>query len=380
MKRDKNADTEYVNEPADAPVSHGFRSNDMPRKPGGVSLQIMLSAVIFVVISATMLIMGLTVFTLLHLGIISQPAPPAFPGVIIMIAVLSTVVGTVISLLFGRFPLRPLHRVISAMREVAGGNFSTRLEVRNSGGELNELCRSFNAMAEELQGLEILRGDFINNFSHEFKTPIASIRGFARILKNPGLTEEEREEYLNIIISESERLSDLSTSVLNLSRLENQKIISDAATFGLSEQIRRIILILQPKWEAKDLEFEVDMEDCNYCGSQNLLSQVWLNLLDNAVKFTPEKGQISVKLQPQSGGVIILIKNTGPHISEKGLARIFEKFYQDDPSRSAVGNGLGLSMVSKIVALHRGSVSARNLPEGGVEFRVELPGTDPPEV
>lgn len=339
------------------------------------TLPLLLSATVFVIISLTMAIMGSSTLFLLRMGIVKELAPPDFPQALLLTAVISTVIGTALTLLFSHIPLRPLRRVISAMKEVAGGNFDQQLEVRNTGGELAELYYSFNTMTKELQSVEILREDFINNFSHEFKTPINSICGFARMLKKSRLSEEEREEYLDIIISESERLAGLSTNVLNLSRLENQRIISDAASFCISEQIRCCILLMQPKWESRQIQVSVDLEDCDYYGSENLLSQVWMNLLDNGLKFTPEKGTLTVSMRhsEEDGTLVCCIQNTGPHISKAGLLRIFEKFYQDDPSRASAGNGLGLTIVSKIVSMHQGTVTVKNLPGSGVEFSVILP-------
>lgn len=346
-------------------------------KPSKLTLQLMLTAIVFVVITITMTLIGATMFTLLHFGVLDRPTIPGFNDALLLFALLSIVVGTVLSFLLGRIPLQPLNRVIAAMRQVAGGDFSPRLDPRSGRSEISELYESFNAMTEELQSVEILREDFINSFSHEFKTPIVSIRGFARMLKNSQLTEEERNEYLDIIISESERLADLSTNTLNLTRLENQKIISDAAGFPLGEQLRCCILILQPRWEAKGLSMDVELEDCDFLGSENMLSQVWMNLLDNAIKFAPEGGTVSAVLRREEDLLVCHICNNGPHISERGLVRIFDKFYQEDPSRASAGNGLGLAIVKKIVVLHGGTISARNLPETGVEFTVCLPCSMP---
>lgn len=337
------------------------------------SLPILLSATVFVAVFLTMLSMGSVILLLLKIGLIRQIAPPDFGMTIIITGIISTIVGTTIAYLISKVPLRPLNTIISAMSQVASGNFKLRLQPRGSAGDLYDLYSSFNSMVEELDGVEILREDFINNFSHEFKTPIVSIRGFAKMLKNAELTTEEREEYLDIIIDESDRLATLSTSILMLSHLEHQTILSNTALFPLGEQIRRCILILQSRWEAKNLEIDAHIPDLDFHGSETLLGQVWMNLLDNAIKFTPEGGTISIQLLAAEDCLICRFQNSGPPISQEGLTRIFEKFYQDDHSRSTIGNGLGLSVVSKIAALHGGHAEVRNLPDSGVEFSVTLP-------
>ena len=161
---------------------------------------------------------------------------------------------------------------------------------------MEELSESFNKMTQELSSIQTFRSDFINNFSHEFKTPIVSIRGFAKLLKEGDLTEEERQEYLDIIISESERLADLSTNVLNLSKYESIEIVSDVKPFRIDEQIRRTLVLLESKWEKKDLDMNVELEEIVYNGNAELLQLIWINLLDNAIKFTKNNGNIQIRL------------------------------------------------------------------------------------
>lgn len=285
------------------------------------------------------------------------------------------VVGAVVSFVVGGVPLKPIRQIISATNRLAAGDFSVRLDIERP-SEMKALSDSFNRMAQELGGIELLRTDFINNFSHEFKTPIVSIKGFAELLRCADLTDEERAEYLDIIIRESSRLAALATNVLNLSKVENQEIVSDRTAFNLGEQLRRSVLMLQNRWEEKGLALTVEVEELSCTGSPELLSQVWLNLLDNAVKFTPAGGTIAVSLAAEGGMAVCRIADNGPAIAPDQLPHIFDKFYQGDLSHAAPGNGLGLAVAKRIVELHRGTIGCTSTP-ASTEFTVRLPLEDP---
>ncbi|MBP8639992.1 MAG: HAMP domain-containing histidine kinase [Oscillospiraceae bacterium] len=291
---------------------------------------------------------------------------------IVIVLAASVIVGTVLSPVIGRRALKPFRKVISATDKLAGGDFSVRLDISHP-PEFNKLAKSFNRMAEDLGGIELLRTDFINNFSHEFKTPIVSIKGFAEILKYDDLTSEERNEYLDIVISESSRLAALATNVLNLSKVENQQILTDKLTFDLGEQIRRCILILEPKWNNKNISLSVNLQDLQCFGNEEFLSQVWINLLDNALKFTPEGGKITVALGTDNEKAKFVLRDNGAGISEDAATHIFDKFYQADTSHAAEGNGLGLTLAKKIVELHGGSIACKSRLDEGTEFTVLLP-------
>ena len=228
-------------------------------------------------------------------------------------------------------------------------------------------------MAEELGSLEMLRSEFVNNFSHEFKTPISSIRGFARMLQRDDLTPEERKEYLDIIVGESERLTELATNVLNLSRIENQTILSNQAIYNCSEQIRRIIVLLEPKWSKKKQHFRLECDEIMINANMELMEQVWINLFDNAIKFSPEETVIEVLIRKRPGHMIVTVSDQGSGIGEEAMNHIFDKFYQGDTAHVASGNGLGLAIVKKIVELHKGSVRAARTGEDGTVMEVVLP-------
>ena len=211
-------------------------------------------------------------------------------------------------------------------------------------------------LAEELQNTEMLRSDFINNFSHEFKTPIISIAGFAKLLKRGNLSEKQKLEYIDIIEEESLRLSYMATNVLNLTKVENQSILTDIMEFNLSEQIRSSVLLLENRWTKKHLEFSLEFEECNIFANEELLKQVWINLLDNAIKFSQEYGLIEVKIKEEQETYKVSVANAGYEIPQESMDKIFNKFYQADESHASEGNGVGLAIVKKIVELHKGSV------------------------
>ena len=219
----------------------------------------------------------------------------------------------------------------------------------------------------------MLRADFVDNFSHEFKTPIVSIKGFAEELKHDDLTPEQRSEYLDIIIHESSRLSQLATNVLNLSRVEKQTILASRERFDLTEQVRRSVLLFESKWEQKRLTLSVELDEVSLVGDEELLSQVWLNLIDNAVKFTPDGGCVDIRLKKSGEMAMFSISDDGYGISEEAQRHIFDKFYQGDLSHASSGNGLGLSIARRIVLLHGGDIRCKSEEGAGTEFTVELP-------
>ena len=252
------------------------------------------TGLVFILLLLTMIISNWIIIIGVDRGLITgRPDTPLIPF-LIQTGFISIFIGVFLTLTLSHIPLKPVGQLIHAIHAVADGNFQTKINLKRP-KELLELSECFNQMTEELAGIEMLRSDFINNFSHEFKTPIASIMGFAKLLKRKNLSEEEKEEYLDIIISECRRLSDLSSNVLNLSKVESIKVLTDTVSYNVSEQIRESILQLERKWGKKQIQFNLTMNDCRITGSKDLLKQVWLNLIDNAVKFSFQGGNISIK-------------------------------------------------------------------------------------
>ncbi len=265
---------------------------------------------------------------------------------------------------------------IDAMRRMSKGDFSVTLDADPRHlGQMGVLVRSFNEMATELGQMERMRQEFISNVSHEFQSPLTSIGGFARALQNEELTPDTRRHYLWIIESESARLSKLSDNLLKLTSLESNHHPFEARSYRLDRQIRRVILGCEPQWQAKRLELDVDLDELSIVADEDLLNQVWSNLVHNAIKFTPEGGTICVRLIERDNRIEATVTDTGVGVSEKDLPHLFERFFKADKarSRSAGGSGLGLSIVKKIVELHHGSVTASSRSGEGTTFRVALP-------
>lgn len=285
------------------------------------------------------------------------------------------ILGGILSIFTINLPVKRMLRLIQAMERISMGDFSVRLKrKRNLSKIVPKTVDMFNKMAHQLESTETLSHDFINNFSHEFKTPIASINGFAKLLKDDSLTKEEKDEYLDIIIQESERLSNLSINILTLSKLEQQSILTNQTEFNICEQIRIIIGSLYHKWSEKNIDIVFEGNELEITANREMLGQVWVNLIDNAIKFAPENTQITLKIKSTDDGLIVRIINRISDSADGTFDRIFDKFYQGDTSHATSGNGLGLPMVKRIIELHSGEISAEIRNNNEAVFSVFLPG------
>ena len=337
------------------------------------SLTLTFAGFAFLIFLATMVLTGVIVFVCSRLGWINTNLTGLRE--IFFISLLNIIVGFGGALLLMRALLKPVNMLMSQMDRLAYGDYKARLDfgkVGNVNKTFTEMSESFNALAQELEGTEMLRSDFINNFSHEFKTPIVSIAGFAKLLKRGDLTPEQQAEYIGIIEEESVRLADMASNVLSLTRVENQTILTDVTRFNLAEQLRSSVLLLENKWARKEIALELNFPELQLCGNEELLKQVWINLLDNAIKFSPERGMVAVDAAQTGETVTVGITNTGPTISPEQQHKIWGKFYQADESHSTEGNGVGLAVVRRIVDLHGGEVSVES-DNGMTTFTVELP-------
>lgn len=264
----------------------------------------------------------------------------------------------------------PIARLRKATQRVAQGDFTVRLPAPGK-DELSCLIRNFNDMVEALARNEYLQKDFISNVSHELKTPIASIQGFARLLQSEGLDEDTKREYVEIIAEESQRLSHLSQNLLRLSSLDRLPV-TEASSYALDEQLRRMVVQLEPTWEDKAINWELELSPVTITAHEELLAEVWINLLANAIKFSPREGVIQVSCY-MTDQAYVEITDHGYGMDEKTLERIFERFYQGDTSHSREGSGLGLCIVKKIVVQSGGEIHVRSTPGKGSTFRVSLP-------
>lgn len=343
-------------------------------KKSGFPTNIVLisTGIIFILLTLTMFISNTIIIFLSRHGFIdSRPGRSLLPF-LLQTGVISILIGTTLTLCIVHLPLRPLNTLIQAIHSVSEGDFKTKIYLEHP-QEFKELSRCFNQMTEELAGIEMLRSDFINNFSHEFKTPMVSILGFAKLLKRGNLTPEEQQEYLDIIIEESKRLTELSANVLNLSKIESMSLLTDFSSFNISEQIRECVVLLESKWRKKEITFNFNLQELLINGNEQLLKQVWMNLIDNAIKFSPARSEILLLLDIDNDSIKVIVKDSGIGIDKNAQHSIFDKFYQGDTSHSSEGNGLGLPLVKKIVELHYGSVTVKSQPGRGSTFIVTLP-------
>ena len=272
------------------------------------------------------------------------------------------------------FRNRLLDETLDALNRIASGDFTVMLEISEY-DTLSELAESVNKMARELGSMESLRQDFISNVSHEIQSPLTSISGFAALLKTEGLDPQQRAHYLDVIETEARRLGKLSDNLLKLSSLESNVQPLTFAEFRMDKQIQNAALMLEPQWAGKQINLSLNLEKINYTGDESLLTQVWVNLLHNAIKFTHENGNIEVFLTQGSNEINFRIEDTGVGIAAEDKSRIFERFFKADKARdrSLGGNGLGLSLVKKIIELHSGTITVESEQGKGTAFIVKLP-------
>ncbi len=341
-----------------------------------LSLLLLFSVVGLLLLLVTSAITGAVVFFLIYRGALVLGHTEVHSGKLFFnLGLISVGIGAVLAFVTVHFPLKPINKILNAMNRLASGDYSVRLSFRGVFARIPavaELTESFNRMASELEHTEMLRSDFINNFSHEFKTPIVSIAGFAKLLKRGNLTEEKKTECLDIIEEESLRLSQMATNVLNLTRVENQTILTDVAEFNLTEQIRTCVLMLESKWTKKHIEFSLPEEEYYAFGNEELLRHVWINLIDNAIKFSHEYGTVEICIGPTPRMIHVTVIDFGEGIPEEAQGRIFNKFYQADESHATKGNGVGLAVVKRIVDLHGGKIGVES-GNGRTSFTVSLP-------
>lgn len=343
----------------------------LTKKPHS-KLWLRFTGLVFATIFAVFILVTLIWFALFELNMIPVD-PREKPAPIAVFALGSLLLGTVIALYVGKLIVRPVQNIGNAFDELSKGNFEVKVPENEQIMEIREMAQRFNAMTYDLSHIETLRSDFVANVSHEFKTPIASIEGYATLLQNHNLSQEKHDRYVEKILENSRRLTNLSGNILMLSKLENQETVLGKTEYRLDEQIRKCILMLENKWSAKNIAFDLDLPRQVYYGGASLLEQVWINILDNAIKHSPVGGTIHVGILPADTHLTITIADHGDGMTEEVQKHIFEKFYQGDSSRKAEGNGLGLALVKRIVELCKGKVTVESSPGKGAQFMIDLP-------
>lgn len=295
---------------------------------------------------------------------------------IVWLIIVSVVLGCAVTAFMAKYFFSPIMKIGNAMQRVAGGELDVKLSTKTHFRELKEIHSDFNSMTEKLASTEILQTEFISNVSHEFKTPINAIEGYATLLQDSdGEITQEQQEYIEKILFNTKRLTSLVGNILLLSKVDSGNIPSNCKEFRLDEQIRLSIVSLESLWTKKETEFDVDLEAIKYYGPENLLMHVWNNLIENAIKYGPQKGLVSVKLIKRDDNIIFTVDDEGPGISKEAQKHIFDRFYQEDNSRKTQGNGLGLALVKRIIKIIGGDIKVENLPEKGTRFTVVVKDT-----
>lgn len=323
-----------------------------------------------VLIVASALAFGGCVLWHICIGLGMQPNPVVGAIMLLGSCVLATTCATAFN---GNIMLKPIYNIKKAMLTIAKGDFNVELDERGYTKEIIEMAGAFNKMVAELKSVEMLREDFVANVSHEFKTPLASIEGYAMLMQDNELSNEERLEYAQIIIDNTKKLSSMTSNILKLSKLERQDFSLSKSSFRLDEQIRQVIVALEDKWGPKEIDLEIDLENIKFNGYEELLGHVWGNLIENAIKFSEQRGCIEIGLKASLIEVIFSIKDHGIGMDESTKCHIYEKFYQGDHSRSTQGNGLGLALVRQVIALSDGEIVVESKLEEGTLFEVHLP-------
>ncbi|WP_211746174.1 HAMP domain-containing sensor histidine kinase [Paenibacillus sp. Marseille-Q4541] len=286
----------------------------------------------------------------------------------------SLIAGSLLILVAAMFLIRPIKKLTQATRRIAAGDFNVKLNIKQK-GELGTLARSFEDMMYDLQQLEQMRRDFVTNVSHEVQSPLTSISGYAMALKQVNLSDHDRSRYLDIIIAEAKRMSKMSDSLLQLSLLESQSQHLRIVTFSLDEQIRRVIVALQPLWSPRNIHFDLNLRAVMLSADPDQLNQVWTNIISNSIKFSEDGGSINISIKQDINNVTIQISDTGIGISLEDQKRIFERFFKVDRSHSRKydGSGMGLAIVKQIVSLHQGEIRVESELGRGTSIIVTLP-------
>lgn len=291
---------------------------------------------------------------------------------VLLILALSAIFSLIFFLIAGRIVSRPFIAFKDAFKIVSQGNLDYRLNESMRINELEEVRGAFNAMVSEISSIETLRSDFVANVSHEFKTPLSAIEGYATLLQDESLPKETREEYIRMIQTSARELSTLTGNILDLSKLENSDLVLETSKFRLDEQIRELLVMLEEKWTSKGLDLDLDLDRVSVVSNKSLLAQVWKNLIDNAIKYSDDGGKLIISLEETTTNIRVRIEDTGIGMSKEELTHIFDKFYQVDHSRKTSGNGLGLALVKRIVDLIKGEIIVNSIKGKGTTIEVIL--------
>ncbi|WP_026907979.1 sensor histidine kinase [Paucisalibacillus globulus] len=286
-------------------------------------------------------------------------------------------IGSILILLASTYLVNPIRKLTNAARKIAKGDFSVRVEKTNrkNQDEVGELIDSFNHMTAEIEKIDSMRADFVSNVSHEIQSPLTSIKGFTKAIMDDVVPKDNQKEYLHIIYQEIERMSRLSDNLLRIASLDSEHHPYNPLSYRLDEQIRNSVLTTEPMWNKKKIDMHLNIEPVEIYADKDLMEQVWLNLITNAIKYTDEEGTIEIVIRITSSQIKVSVRDFGIGIPKEALPNLFGRFYKVDRSRnrSVEGNGLGLSIVKKIINIHKFSITVDSIEGQGSTFTVNIP-------
>ncbi len=294
--------------------------------------------------------------------------------IFIFIAVMLILLSQGIATYWVKRITQPIEEITRVTQQVSQGNFEARVDTSDLKNEMYQLGETINKMTAQLSSIEILRSDFVSNVSHEFKAPLSAIQGYVTLLSKPDLSTEKRTEYFKMLSQSVAQMSGLVDNVLKLSKLESDNSAQKKTYYRLDEQLRTSVLMFEKTWTEKNLEPELDLPECTYFGNEDLIGQIWINLIGNAVKYCNNSGHFGVRIDDSDENYItVTVFDDGEGMSEEVKEHIFEKFYQGDTSRKSQGNGLGLALVATICNITGCTVSVESELGKGSEFAVKMP-------
>ncbi len=297
--------------------------------------------------------------------------------IVIIFFIITAISAMIIYAFLTKTTVNVSEQINTAVKKISSGDFTARIELSGN-PEIDDFVESFNKMAEELDSLVILNRDFVSNFSHEFKTPIVSVKGYAQLLKESATLSDEQSQWLDIIIEESERLSNLSQNAMTLSKLDTSSITSKKQVINIEEDLSRAILLFDKQLTDKNIDFIADIRPIYLLADKSLTKEIWINLLSNAIKYTPKNGKIMIETIERDDYVFIMISDSGNGVARENIEKIFDRNFQENNTQKYLGNGLGLAITRRIVELHHGKISVESSPFGGAKFVVKLPTKQKP--
>jgi len=288
--------------------------------------------------------------------------------------VVMVIVSLVAMLFVARKMIQPITTLTAATKKVGAENFALSLPI-NRNDEIGQLADSFQSMANQLQKSDAMRKQFINDVSHDFQTPLQNIKGYAALLHENAITDKEKDQYTEVIMSETDRLSVLTRQLLLLTSLDALQSPLQKQTFALDEQIKHVIQKYRWLMEEKNIALSLELTGVSFTGQAAYTEKIWENLLSNALKYTPENGMIDISLTDRENKVIATFSDNGIGIAKEHMDKLFDRFYRVDEARYSKieGTGLGLAIVEQAVALHQGSIDVTSEVNEGTTFTVTLP-------